>query len=91
MTLTAISIQRLYRQTEQEYHNMKAHGYTSIANELVDTLANLEDIYASIGYDVNDLALTDSYEQLANELDSLPKATYNDYMDYYAGLDRRVI
>ena len=84
-TLYKIYLQRLYRNTEKEYTSHRIAGNYSMCDKAIDALINIEDEYTRLGYDSKELAITDYYELLAQEIESLPISTQIDMIDYYNG------
>lgn len=84
-TLQKIYLQRLYHNTEKEYTSHRIAGNYSMCDKAIDALVKIEDEYTYLGYDVKELAITDHYELMIQDIKSLPKSTQIDMIDYYNG------
>lgn len=82
--LQTIAFRRTYHATQEEYTRFRKAGYLAIADKIVDSLADMEDIWISHNLPIESLIYVDPYEQLVQEIEELPPDTYTDYMEFIA-------
>lgn len=83
--LEKIVLYRTYKQAEKTHRALTKAGYYSLAETVADFMCDIENKWILNGYDLQDLIYTDPYEQIVEEIDSLPPSTYNDFIAYYNG------
>lgn len=83
--LEKIILYRNYKQAEKTHRRLTKAGYYSIAETIADFMCDIENKWISNDLDLQELIYDDPYELIAEELNSLPVSTYNDFVTYYNG------
>ena len=83
-TLTLLNIERTYNKGLQEYTNARKHGLFSLAEQIANTLCELENNYLANDGNLNDL-LFNADESFIAELEQMEESTQYDYLNYLKG------